>query len=378
MGRLSASALDFGTLAVGQSADRTFTLTNRGGGRLTGTVAVSCSSYAVVGRASFSLGPGESATFTIRCTPATAGSVSCNVSIGAGGCGPVRCVANAVWALPPACRVTPASLDFGAVTVGDSADRTVTITNVGGSTLAGSAALSGTGCDGIRVLGTADYSLGAGQSAAITVRFVPARTGPVSCALDASGGCSEVRLAGQGRPVTVPAYIEIYSDQTFASNFVSNLGLLLWNSLDFGDWGCGHSLCLLPVGIDTTGFLLVGCPSCTGLPVDSTVYEVDVAVRNESCVLRGTAEFHAVAGLCDARLPLRPEISCDSASVALTGPGLGFRTNGQMAVGLGFVDRGTPRGHVAFTTARFTFKGMDIPLGAPVRRGRFPDLGRLP
>lgn len=70
----------------------------------------------------------------------------------------------------PAISVAPASLDFGTVTVGSSADRTFSVSNVGAGTLGGTATVSAP----FSVVAGGTYSLAAGQSQTVTVRFTPA------------------------------------------------------------------------------------------------------------------------------------------------------------------------------------------------------------
>ncbi|MBI5835737.1 MAG: hypothetical protein HZB25_00700 [Candidatus Eisenbacteria bacterium] len=74
----------------------------------------------------------------------------------------------------PACAVDPASLDFGTVTIGQTADRTFTLTNNGAAPIAGTVT---PGCTAFTVLGEATYSLAHGQSRTFTVRFSPPAPG---------------------------------------------------------------------------------------------------------------------------------------------------------------------------------------------------------
>ena len=69
----------------------------------------------------------------------------------------------------PAIAVTPASRDFGTVTVGASADRTFAVQNVGTGTLTGAAKTAAP----FSIVSGGTYSLAAGQTQTVTVRFSP-------------------------------------------------------------------------------------------------------------------------------------------------------------------------------------------------------------
>ena len=187
---LSTAALDFGTVLIGQSAQRTFKITNVGGSTLSGTVSESCDDYSVVGVNTFNLGAGLGQTFTLRFTPGSEGPATCAVNLGTG-CGPIPMTGTGQ---APTCEVTPASLDFGTVEPGTSATREFTIRNIGTGTLAGTVTES---CDDFRIVGSAAYSLDPGQVATITVEFTPTAAGTQTC--DVATGtpaCGTVVVSG--------------------------------------------------------------------------------------------------------------------------------------------------------------------------------------
>jgi hypothetical protein len=100
---------------------------------------------------------------------------------------------------PPTCQISPDTLLFGTVLLGETGDQIFTITNSGGGTLAGSITLS---CPAFRLVGgphdNYTYSLGAGQSATVTVRFAPALPGPDTCSIGTGTGCGIVSASGTG------------------------------------------------------------------------------------------------------------------------------------------------------------------------------------
>ena len=224
--QVSPTSLDFGTVNVGSSTDRTFTITNTGGGTLTGSVSESCSHYSIIsGSGSYSLSEGQSRTVTVRFAPTSSGTKTCSVSTGTS-CSSVSCSGYAPE--PPQCQVSPTSLDFGTVNVGSSTDRTFTITNSGGGTLTGSVSES---CSHYSIVsGGGSYSLGAGQSRTVTVRFAPTSSGTKTCSVSTGTSCSNVSCSGQGVTPTETAYYEFYV-------LSGGWALLSTNILSHGDFG---------------------------------------------------------------------------------------------------------------------------------------------
>jgi hypothetical protein len=85
----------------------------------------------------------------------------------------------------PIISVTPESIDFGAVEVGESSQRTFTVTNIGAGTLDGEATVAG---DGFAVLSGSPYSLSAGQSSLVTIEFTPTASGSFQGTVTFTGG----------------------------------------------------------------------------------------------------------------------------------------------------------------------------------------------
>jgi hypothetical protein len=88
---LDVQSLSFGGVAVGHNMDLTFKITNTGSGTLTGTVSEACIDFSIVGNADYSLAGGDSATFTVRFSPASAGSKACTIETGASQCADLPC-----------------------------------------------------------------------------------------------------------------------------------------------------------------------------------------------------------------------------------------------------------------------------------------------
>jgi hypothetical protein len=135
-------------------------------------------------------------------------------------------------ALAPVCSVQPASLDFGTLLPGSTAQASFTISNTGGGTLAG---VVSEACDGFQVVSSPTYSLGPGQSQTFQVAFSGALAGSYLCTLDTGAPCGQdVSLAAAVVAVT-PAL-----GPSSACGVVDELGHLPGSSQGFVvDWEGG-------------------------------------------------------------------------------------------------------------------------------------------
>src|ERR1700723_4365885 len=127
---------------------------------------------------------------------------------------------NAAAATGPSIEISPSTVSFGDLTVGQSATKTVTVTNNGTEVLTVS---------GISVTGTGfsasgpklPMSLSAGQSASISAVFKPtganADTGKITIASNADGSPSLVALSGTGTTTTAAELTATPSSVAFGS-----------------------------------------------------------------------------------------------------------------------------------------------------------------
>lgn len=189
---LSTMSLDFGTVAIGGNADRSFTVKNVGGDTLTGSASTTSPGFATVGSASYRLATNQSATITVRFSPAEGRSYSGSIALGNQACGSVA-LAGVGQTTDPVCRVSPTALFFGAVVPGvcDYSERTFTIQNVGGGILSGTVSSP---CPAFEIVGRTTYSLATGMRDTFTVRFSPPSFGSYSCGIVT--GCDTVTCTG--------------------------------------------------------------------------------------------------------------------------------------------------------------------------------------
>ena len=202
---VSSSSLDFGSVMVGQSAERTLTIRNTGDAPLgIQTVTASGAGFSLTSPPGtpFTLAAGGQQNVAARFAPGAAGAQSGtltvnNLTVGLTGTG----VAPLVSA--PVIQVTPASLDFGSVAVGQTADRTATVQNTGTALLTVNS-LSISNPRFTVASPTAPFNVAPEGSQIVTVRFSPGaaggQTGVLSIASNA--GPSAVALAGAGTAVS--------------------------------------------------------------------------------------------------------------------------------------------------------------------------------
>jgi hypothetical protein len=191
---LSVDSLSFGTVRLGNSADRTFTIKNTGSGILAGVVGSSKDEFAVVGTVSYALDAGESLLFTVRFTPKSTGPKNATIATGLPACPRVLASGMAQTAPGAFCDLSPTMLDFGSVELDTIAYRAFTIRNAGDSTLSGS--IVQPSCTDFAVLGSLGYTLAPGESAAFAVRFRPTTSGVQHCSLSTGSSCSAISLDG--------------------------------------------------------------------------------------------------------------------------------------------------------------------------------------
>ena len=122
---VSPSSLSFGSVYVGSTKDLAVTVTNRGGGTLSGSASVSGAGLTIVGDASYSLGTNQADVITVRFAPGTPGPASGSLTLSGGGGASVPLSGTGV---------TPPSLTPSTVTASPGDTITVTVSNGPGNT----------------------------------------------------------------------------------------------------------------------------------------------------------------------------------------------------------------------------------------------------
>src|SRR4029077_19263027 len=132
----TASSLSFGTVQVGNSRTLSETLTNSGGSSLTVTQAnVTGTGFSVTGLTlPLTLIPGQSFTFGAIFTPTSGGSATGNIAVVSNASNPnVAISMSGSGEIAGQLTITPATLSFGSVVVGQSKSMTATLNATGSS-----------------------------------------------------------------------------------------------------------------------------------------------------------------------------------------------------------------------------------------------------
>jgi hypothetical protein len=198
------SSLSFGNVQVGSSKSLSETLTNSGGTTLTISAAsASGSGFSLSGiTVPVTLNAGQSTSFTVLFAPTASGAASGSISITSNGSNPNLSIPlSGTGVTPGMLAANPTSLPFGSVQVGNSSNKSETLTNTGGSAVTLSQA-NVTGA-GFSVSGlTLPATLSSNQSVTFTVTFAPtsagSASGTVSIVSDASNPSLSIALSGTG------------------------------------------------------------------------------------------------------------------------------------------------------------------------------------
>src|SRR5262249_5581310 len=200
----SPTSADFGSVQVGTTPSRTVTLTNSGGSAASITAVNTSNSSFGVGNMALpaTIPPGSSLDISITYSPTTAGSASGTLSFisNANNSPTTVLVVGSATSNPVAqIGVSPASINFGSITVNTTATRTLTISNPGSATLnVTAAAVSGAAYS---ITGaTFPLNINAGASSSMTVTFAPTTTGnqsgSITVSSNATNQISPVNLSG--------------------------------------------------------------------------------------------------------------------------------------------------------------------------------------
>ena len=191
-------SMDFGDVVVGESRSRTVRVTNDG------EVAVvvdpvlpdSCAAFALLTSGPDTLAPGAHVDVGARFAPASVGFAGCSLVLG-DGLPTVPMSGVGMDVTSPHIVLTPTSVDFGDVAVGNSVRRDVTVSNDGTDMAQFQIGLPAS-CSDFSVEPAGTHSLAAGSWMNVRVRFTPTATGPSSCTVSLGEGMPTIPLAGSG------------------------------------------------------------------------------------------------------------------------------------------------------------------------------------
>ena len=207
-GYLTAPAsINLGSVPVGGRQTQTLTISNTGGSNLTVSAAnVTGSGFAVSGLSlPYSLAAGTSTNLAVTFAPTSSGTDAASLAIGSNASDPAVTVSLSGTATTTngTLGITPGSMSFGNVTVGNTQTQSGSVTANGGSIVLSSASSSNSA---FAVGGlTLPVTLASGQSLPFTVAFTPSAAGSASANISffaANAGSTSETASGSG--ATIP------------------------------------------------------------------------------------------------------------------------------------------------------------------------------
>lgn len=212
-GYLSApGSMSFGSVTVGSSQSQSLTLSNTGGSTLTiSNATITGSAFTFSGLSlPYTLSAGASTNLTITFSPTRSRSYSATLTLTSDASDPTVNVSltGTGSASSGTLAVTPASMNFGNVTVGSSQTQNGSVTANGGS-LTLTSATSNNAAFTIAGL-SLPLNLAAGQSAPFTVTFAPTASGNASATISfvASNSSSAIETAS-GSGTTIQHIVDL-------------------------------------------------------------------------------------------------------------------------------------------------------------------------
>jgi len=192
------ASVSFGNVTVGVTNTQMLTINNPGTANLSVTQAsLTGTGFSFSGLTlPLSVPPGGSSAFTVSFTPASASSLSGNLTMVNNTPNSPLVVALAGTGVSPVAQLTasPVSLSFGSITTGANGTQSVTLANSGNSSVSVSQiSISGAG---FSAAGFAlPVTLAAGQSASFSVTFAPTTTGNLSGSVAVTSNATNSPLA---------------------------------------------------------------------------------------------------------------------------------------------------------------------------------------
>lgn len=202
---LAPASLRFGSVALGDTASQSVTISNGGGSNLTVTQASTTAAGVTITGLSLPLTieAGKQSTFNVVFSPKTAGALSGVISVVSDLSSSPSTVSLSGTGMAAKALLTASTstLNFGSVTVGKSGALSLTLTNSGNSNVTISK-VSVSGAHYTTTGVSAGLILAPGQSASLDATFSPlaagSSSGSVTIASNATNSPETISLAGDG------------------------------------------------------------------------------------------------------------------------------------------------------------------------------------
>jgi hypothetical protein len=189
--------LSFGSVTTGNNQSLSDTITNSGGTAITvSDISATGKGYSAGGLTlPATLNPGQSASFNVTFAPTSTGSASGSVTITAGGSTTTVALSGTGTSPVGTLSLTPSSLAFGTVTIGDSQTLSGTLTASGGSITVTSIATDNSSVFSVGGI-SLPATISAGSSVSFSVTFSPAVSGAASATVTVNSNATDSTLTG--------------------------------------------------------------------------------------------------------------------------------------------------------------------------------------
>ncbi len=199
----SVTSVSFGSVAVGNTATQSLTVTNTGLGTVTiASAALTGAGFTVVGgNPAGTIGVGQSSTIQIQFAPTAAGAVNGSLTVLSDASNSPLAISITGTGTQAGLTIAPSAVAFGNVIVGQSGTQSVKLTNSGNSSVTinlATVAGNGFGITGLSLPTT----LTGGQSLSFSAQFAPTASGAAAGSItftdNAPGSPQVVSMVGTG------------------------------------------------------------------------------------------------------------------------------------------------------------------------------------
>jgi Abnormal spindle-like microcephaly-assoc'd, ASPM-SPD-2-Hydin len=264
----STTSLSFGTVSLGHTATQMLTIANVGTVTANLSPAITGAGFALVnGTSTISIPAGQSVQVQIDVTPQAAGPVTGTLSVSGDASNAPLTVSLSGMAAVAGVAVSPASLNFGNVNVGQNSTQNVTLTNTGNASAVVSAATvsgPGFGPSGLTVPAT----IGAGQSVSFSVEYAPttagAASGSIAITSSASATPVAIALTGTGTQAQLAA---TPASASFGSVTTGNTNTQSIQLMNAGNAALSFS----QVTVSGAGFSVTGLSTSSTIPAGGSI-----------------------------------------------------------------------------------------------------------
>ncbi|HUJ08459.1 MAG TPA: glycosyl hydrolase family 28 protein [Verrucomicrobiae bacterium] len=236
---VNPSSLSFGSVTIGQTNSLSFSAINTGDISLTGT-ATSGSPFPIINGGSYTVGAGQTQTVTVGFAPGSAGTFNGSVIFASTGGNSTNAVSG-VGLTPGSIAVTPATLNFGTLATGTTAQASFVVTNSGGTTVSNGTATVTSGP--FSILSGATFSVPGFGTSNVVVQFAPVSAGGFTNNVvfaSANGGVATNTVIGTGAIMPAASFSASPTNGVapLLVSFTDNSsGTITSNFWDFGDGG---------------------------------------------------------------------------------------------------------------------------------------------